>query len=359
MTPRPRNRKNQSLPPNLYFKNRGKHSYYHYKHPETGKFHAIGNDKNKAIAAANQLNSILIKPVDLVAEVLGENTLSDHIDWFYKSVIPSRDYARATLEIYEIRSRMLREHYGDHLLADITVKDISDLMEMLTPRPAQQLRQVATDIFKTAMGRGLIEVNPAEMTNKPVVRKSRKRLSQEQYDLIFKSAPRWLQNAMSIALYTIQRREDIVMMRFDNIKNGELYIIQEKTKKHDTGYLLIEIGEPLSRAISKCRDEIVSPYLIHRRPAKKISRKGCDHWTQISKEMVTRKFTEIVDSLDVFESTPKEQRPTFHEIRALGERMYKKAGLNPQKIGGWASEKMMRNYESCHDDILWVRTKSL
>lgn len=48
----------RTLPDNLYDnKSKGK-TYYRYKRPD-GKFKSLGSNKNKAIAAAKQLNQIL------------------------------------------------------------------------------------------------------------------------------------------------------------------------------------------------------------------------------------------------------------------------------------------------------------
>jgi integrase len=356
MTPRPRKRNYKGLPENLYALNVKGFTYYRYRHPVTGKMHLMGKDKAKAIAAAKQLNTMLMPESDLVAAIMGDETVNHHIKWFFAEIVPHREYADATIEIYKIRCRQIAETLGDRSISAVSVKDFSDLMAAYSARSAQQVRQVGVDLFKTAIGRGLIEHNPAEQTNKPVSKKVRRRMTEEQYQAIYSSAPAWLKNAMDLALYTLQRREDVTGMKWP--EGGELYVIQGKTKKHDTGYLKIAIGPKLKEIISRCRDDIVSPYLVHRRPEKKIQREGCDHWTQVTPEMVSRELKEVRDGLQEFAGIPMAQRPTFHEIRALGQRMYRNGGINPKELGGWASEKMAKNYDSGHDEIRWVEAKS-
>jgi len=51
-------------------------------------------------------------------------------------------------------------------------------------------------------------------------------------------------------------------------------------------------------------------------------------------------------------------RPTFHEIRALGIKQYKDSGIDPQELAGHSSKKMTNNYDSGHDEIRWVETKT-
>lgn len=351
MTPRPRKRANKALPLNLYQAKIKGRAYFSYKHPITGKVHGMGTNKAEAIEAAKQLNSILIKPSDLVSSILGSETLDRHIDWFKAEIIPTREYSAKTLEMYETKFRQLKEGLGNVNLEHIDVRDVSRVMESLTPRSAQQLRQVAVDLFSTAQGRGLIESNPAELTNKPVAKKQRKRLTKEQFDLVHEKAPLWLQNAMDLALITLQRREDITLMKFEDVREGYLYIVQGKTKKHDTGYLKIKVGTELDKLIKRCRDNVASPYLVHREPEKRVRREGM-HWTQIKPEMITRGFKLVSDKLGI-------KSTSFHEIRALGIKRYKDKGLEAQRLAGHSSEKMTKNYDSGHSDIRWIEAETL
>lgn len=352
MTPRPRKKKNAALPENLYSGKVKGCVYYSYKHPITKKLHGMGRDKVKAIEAAKQLNAILTPSHDLVSTVLGIETLEAHITWFEREIIPKREYANKTLELYNTKFKQLKNGLGAHTaLEQIGVKDIAELMETLTARSAQQLRQVASDLFATAQGRGLIEINPAELTNKPVAKKVRKRLTLEQFVLIKEHAPLWLQNAMDLSLITLQRREDVSLMRFDDVKDGALYVVQGKTKKYDTGYLKIDIGAELDALIKRCRDNIASPFLVHREPEKRLDREGM-HWTQVRPEMITRAFKKCCRKLGIDDTS-------FHEIRALGIKRYKDAGINPQSLAGHSSEKMTKNYDSGHGEIRWIETETL
>lgn len=359
MNARPRKPKNKALPPNLYEGKKAGYVFYRYKHPETGRFHGMGSNKADAIAAAKELNAMLIRPRDLVSQVMGAETVERHVFWFFEQLLPTRNYAKGTLQMYQVQARKLVAELGALTLEHVSVRDIAKILEGMAPRTGQQFRQVAIDIFKAAAGRGFIELNPAELALKPVATKSRKRLTLQQYNAILNAAPEWLRNAMRLALCTLQRRGDVSRMRFDQIRNGSMYVIQEKTKKHDTGYLRIEIGPTLAGIVADCRDDIASPYLIHRRPEKRIQRAGCDHWTQVTPEMISREFQSVRNSLPEFQGVPEEQRPTFHEIRALGIKQYKDKGEDPQTLAGHSTSKMTKNYDSGHADIRWMAVKSL
>ncbi|WP_148212633.1 tyrosine-type recombinase/integrase [Hahella chejuensis] len=189
--------------------------------------------------------------------------------------------------------------------------------------PREKLRETHCLLSLTAIRASplifFIQVFYAWRTASLIQEKTRKRLSLDEYLRIRFHSPAWMKNAMDLALLTLQRREDIVKMKFEDIKDGYLFVIQEETKKHDTGYLKIEIGQQLGELLKRCRSDIPSPYVIHRRPIRKKKRKGDYHWTQIGPEMVSRNFKSIRDSqVGMFDDYQDGEKPTFHEIRALG-----------------------------------------
>ncbi|MFC7296050.1 phage integrase Arm DNA-binding domain-containing protein [Marinobacter aromaticivorans] len=353
MSPRPRRPKNRALPPNLYSSNGGKS--YQYRHPVTGKFHGMGVSRAAAIAAAKELNAMLMPDNDLVGKVLGRVTVRQHAKWWLENIAPEREYKKSTLEMYQVQMRKLIAAMGDTAVEDVDVQDLAKLLEDHSARTANQIRQVAVDLFRVAVSRGLRPDNPAEATLKRREKKARQRLTQAQYDAIHARCPRWAQNAMDLALITLQRRGDVSRMRFDDVRDGRLFVVQEKTEKYDTGYLAIAVGPKLDKVIKRCRDDLASPYLVHRRPERKIKdRAGMDHWTQVKPQMITRAFAEARDESELFDGVPENERPTFHEIRALGIKNLKDKGVDPQKLAGHATAKMTSNYDSGHEEIRWV-----
>jgi integrase len=357
VSPRPRKPKNRALPQNLYPANGGKS--FMYRHPITGKRHGMGASKAQAIAAAKELNAMLIPDSDLVAKVLGRVTLNDHIDWFYVNVIPDRDYKAGTLGTYQAQMNKLRNSLGTSAVEDVSVQDLAELMEAQSARTANQFRQVATDLFRAAMSRGLRDDNPAQATLKRRERKARQRLAKAQFDSIRAVSKPWMRNAMDLALVTLQRRNDVAGLKFDDVRDGILYVVQGKTEKHDTGYLAITVGPALLSIIRRCRDDVMSPYMVHRKPQRKIKdREGMDHWTQVAPDMLTRTFATARDECGLFAGIDAAALPTFHEIRALGIKLYRDQGIEPQRLAGHSTAKMTSNYDSGHDEVRWVEVSA-
>jgi enterobacteria phage integrase len=109
--------------------------------------------------------------------------------------------------------------------------------------------------------------------------------------------------------------------------------------------------------IDRCRDDMLSPYLIHRKPDRQNNQnykaKEKKHYSQITVGYLTKTFASIRDKLDCFKNTPLEERPTFHEIRALGIKLYEDQGIDAQALAGHKSRVMTDKYKKGHE-ITWT-----
>ena len=77
-------------------------------------------------------------------------------------------------------------------------------------------------------------------------------------------------------------------------------------------------------------------------------RQGKEHWSQVKREMLSREFQKLRDRLKLYDHLKPEQRPTFHEIRALGGYLYEQAGSDPQALMGHTTASMTRHYTDRH-----------
>ncbi|NBA95550.1 tyrosine-type recombinase/integrase [Pseudomonas sp. R5(2019)] len=359
MVPRPRNKANKGLPINLYFDQR--RGTFRYRRPTDGKWFQFGADRGKAIDAAHQLNTTFLRGSDLVALVLDEKsvTLSSFLATYEQDILPPRELAKATLDLYTVRFKQMRATLGEHPLEQITIRMIAEFLEPLTARSSNQARAILIDVFNHAAAKGLCPDNPAANTIPKIEKKQRKRHTVEGLKAIRSKAPLWLQNAIDLALITAQRRGDILNMRFEDIKDGFLYVVQSKTEKaSDAGWLKIKITEQLNAALARCRDDILSPYLVHRRPERKKEREGKDHWTKVDERFLTRAFKDARDAAGCYSGWKEEEMPGFHEIRAMSLHLYKRAGKDGQRIAGHATENMTRNYQKDHAEVVWSEVEA-
>lgn len=349
---RHRKKANKTLPPNLY---EGVNEHFKYRRPDTGKWHSFGKDRTKAVAAAKQLNSMLMPGRDIVEKIMNNSTIFNaFLDQYEFKIMPERDLAEETIKYYKGKLVHIRKHLGEKPTDEISVKEVAEFLDKFPPKTSNKYRACLSLIFKYAVANGLCRDNPAEKTISRRTQKNRRRLTLEGYKAIYEKAPRWLKNAMDIGLQTLQRREDIINFKFSNIKKGFLYVIQSKTKKHgQSAYLRIKIESPLKEILDRCRDGMCSPYLIHRKPDRftdkmrnAISKK---HYTQVTPDYLTKSFTEIRDTLGMYKNIPRDERPTFHEIRSLGIKLYEEQGIDAQFLAGHKNRAMTDRYKEGHE----------
>lgn len=364
MAARPRTHK---IPiPNLYCKldKRTGKVYWQYKHPISGRFHSLGTDESEAKQVAAEANIVIaeqrtrqiLSVNDRLARMKGRRTDITVTEWLDKYI----GIQEERLKNNELKPnsflqkgkpvRLFREHCGLQHLKDISALDIAEITDAIKAeghnRMAQVVRMVLIDVFKEAQHAGHVApgYNPAQATKQPRNRITRQRLSFEEWSVIYKTAEQqqsYLQCGMLLALITGQRLGDICNMKFTDVWDDMLHIEQEKTGSRLAIPLDLKcevLGLTLRDVISKCRDAVVSKYLVHFRRTTSQANRG----DRVSSSCLTSTFKKARDKsgLEWKNGTP----PTFHEQRSLSERLYREQGLDTQKLLGHKSRKMTDKY---------------
>lgn len=355
MSPRRRKAGTEHLPDNLY--KRG--SSYRYRHPQTGQFFGMGQDEAMAIAAARKLNLKLKSKQDLIEAITGGVLMNEIIKRYADEYLPEKNIKASSRQQAEYRLNRISKDLGKWKASQYTIKALSEYLDdKFKGDPYIKYRGQLIDIEKWAISKGLLDDHVATKTlPKNNTTKKRRPLTLEQFYLIRANAPQWLKNAMDIALVTLQRRGDILKIKYTDHREGRLFVIQEKTEKHGVrAHLSIEVGEHLEKLINSTRsDNIASPFLIHTKPDKVRPSKEKEHWSQILPNHLTQKFGSIRDELEVFKKMPKAERPTFHEIRALGGALYLENGYSKEYVNllmGHTKMEMTDHYTDRH--IEWT-----
>lgn len=223
---------------------------------------------------------------------------------------------------------------------EVSVKDIAELLDDYKDRGqnrmAQIVRMVLLDVYKEAQHAGEVPpgFNPAQATKMPRNKVQRERLNLEEWKSIFDAAadmPRYIQNTMLLALVTGQRLGDIARMQFSDIWDGCLHIHQSKTGAKLAIPLSLRcdaLGLSLDDVISRCRDRILSKFVVHHHHTTSQAQRG----ESVADKTITSGFSNARDKsgLTWENGTP----PTFHEQRSLAERLYREQGINTQHLLG-------------------------
>ncbi|HAZ3621837.1 TPA: tyrosine-type recombinase/integrase [Escherichia coli] len=362
-----RPRKNNVSVPNLYplYSRKVNKVYWRYKHPITGKFHALGTNEAEAIAIATEANTRLAEQrtrqilaiSDRIATSKGKAiTTSTWLDRYQAIQDDRLKSGDIRLNTYKQKAKpvsLLRERAGMKLISSVDVRDIAQLLDEYIaagqPRMAQVVRSVLIDVFKEAQHYGEVPpgYNPALATKQPRRKITRQRLSLEEWQKIFDIADashRYMGNAMLLALVTGQRLGDISKMKFSDIWDDHLHVIQEKTGSKiaiPLSLRLNAINWNLRDVVARCRDYAVSPYLVHFFRSTSQAERGA----QVKSNTLTMNFSKARDlaGIDWGKGSPA----TFHEQRSLSERLYKEQGLDTQKLLGHKTQQQTDRY---HDD---------
>lgn len=362
-----RPRKNNVSVPNLYplYSRKVNKVYWRYKHPVTGKFHALGTNEAEAIAIATEANTRLAEQrtrqilaiSDRIATSKGKAiTTSTWLDRYQAIQDDRLKSGDIRLNTYKQKAKpvsLLRERAGMKLISAVDARDIAQLLDEYIaagrPRMAQVVRSVLIDVFKEAQHYGEVPpgYNPALATKQPRRKITRQRLSLEEWKKIFDIADathRYMGNAMLLALVTGQRLGDISRMKFSDIWDDHLHVIQEKTGSKiaiPLSLRLNAINWSLRDVVARCRDYAVSAYLVHFFRSTSQAERGA----QVKANTLTMNFSKARDlaRIDWGEGSPA----TFHEQRSLSERLYKEQGLDTQKLLGHKTQQQTDRY---HDD---------
>lgn len=362
-----RPRKNNIDIPNLYplFSRKANKVYWRYRHPVTGKYHALGDNEQEAREIAIEANSRLAEQrsrqilalSDRVAQIKGKDiTVSTWLDRYWKiqeERLSTGDIKPNTFKQKRKPVNLLRQKFAMKSLPDVDTRDIASLLDEYTdagqPRMGQVVRSVLIDVFKEAQHVGEVPpgYNPALATKQPRRKVTRQRLNLDEWQKIFDIADeqhRYMGNAMLLAVVTGQRLGDISTMKFSDIWDDHLHVIQEKTGSKLAIPLSLHcdaINISLRDVVARCRDYAVSQYLVHYFRATSMAQRGA----QVTGNTLTTNFSKARDKANI--NWGSGAPATFHEQRSLAERLYKSQGVNTQILLGHKTQSQTDRY---HDD---------
>jgi len=359
-----RPRKNNVDIPNLYplFSRKANKVYWRYRHPVTGKYHALGDNEQEAREIAIEANSRLAEQrsrqilalSDRVAQIKGKDiTVSTWLDRYWKiqeERLSTGDIKPNTFKQKRKPVDLLRQKFAMKTLHEVDARDIASLLDEYTgagqPRMGQVVRSVLIDVFKEAQHVGEVPpgYNPALATKQPRRKITRQRLNLEEWQKIFDIADkqhRYMGNAMLLAVVTGQRLGDISSMKFSDIWDDHLHVVQEKTGAKLALPLSLRcdaLNITLREVISRCRDYTVSSYLVHYFRSTSMALRGA----KVPGNTLTTNFSKARDKTDIDwrNGTPA----TFHEQRSLSERLYNNQGIDTMKLLGHRNRSQTDKY---------------
>lgn len=315
--------------------------YYSYQQPGTGKSFGIGKNFKIACAEVRTLNAEVERQkghVSLMNRVLGAvMTLSMWCDDYEKARLGGK---ANTVKAMQSQLRAIRlAPFANQNMAHIKPKEIADFVkECAATRGATMavsIRGRLEEVFREGIANGLIDQgkNPVEAITKPFAIVTRNRLSLDDFKHMLKKSREdkdrpWMTNLLELALVSGQRREDLGVMMFEQSKEGFLWVEQSKGQEGNKTHLKIPlslrldaIDTSLEDILRRCRDNVVSKYILHY--SKRISRAAPG--SKIGLTTLSEQFAILRDAviLDGNITVPEGKTPpSLHEVRSLAARLY-------------------------------------
>lgn len=382
MAARPRRRENRHLPDLLYFdKATGVYRFTLI----TGKRKSLGSDRAMAIAIAREYNNRMrpetsVSIDSLIREsggIQGEALpFAEHVDRIMARAIEDEKPSESTRDDWNNDATRVKEFFDKIPACDIELEHVNSyIKEYHADASANvQNRKVSflKKLFSYAVDESLMLDNPATRKKmRRIEEKKRQRLSFDNFMAIRRAAAPWLRTAMDLALQTTHARLEVSRIRYSirepkngvcgcvwldqplNGIHGTLYIHRQKVQKKEASHVAIPIGDELKRIIDGSRDNVASPYVVHRIPERNVKRsKEVAHPTQVAPDYLSRSFSKLRDQLGLSDHLEMEERPTFHEIRALAAHLFDNQGIDPQGRMAHSDAKSTKIYTQNHID--WV-----
>lgn len=218
---------------------------------------------------------------------------------------------------YDKTLDLIERELGDQPYALTTYKMVKAIRDELasTPRKAHKLKQMVSRLYSWAAEDDLVEptLNPAIRIKRLKVRaKAIAPWSEEEIALFLAKCPGFLKTPILLALYTGQRREDVVRMTWDDYQGAFIRVRQSKT------------GEPLDIAChTDLRKHLASARTSFGGP---IAR------TQLGRPFTANSLSQAVRRVvNSIEGMPRDR--SLHGLRYAAAARLEEAGVTPADIG--------------------------
>lgn len=215
--------------------------------------------------------------------------------------------------------------FSGRLLDTITKAEMSGIVDSLPPGNAHIFLSRTRALFGYARSLDQMTGDPCAGLTTPATGEYRP-WTQAEVDAFLKGSSDTVGMAVKLAYYTGQRMSDVLSMRWDDIQNGGVNVVQMKTKAP----LHIPLHPKLKTALRKHAKDSKSDYIISMRNGK-----------PYAPEDFRKRFRDAREKLGL----PDDM--VFHGIRKLMAVNLADAGASTQEImavGGWKTSRQVDHY---------------
>lgn len=278
-------------------------------------------------------------------------TISSWMDSYESIVLGHVDYKQQTIRNRRAIFKHIRYLWGTVALDKLRPFEINaSLKDMRATHPSTSQRILAElrQVYQEAIANNYVENNPAMHVKNFRIRVQRKRLSYLNWKRMYFYAKRehpqrWVRILLLLGVLTGQRRADLAKLKYSDVKDGYLYIEQQKHAGKGYG---ARIALPLNLrmdALNLTLGDVIERSKTYGVMGDYMLRKENGEPLELSSMSI--RFMECIKAVtDKSDFLPGE-RPSLHELRSLSARMYQKQGLDTQTLLGHKHAEMTAVYE--------------
>lgn len=272
-----------------------------------------------------------------MSEELGKRSIND---WLveYTKIVKSYNITGKTFSNRNSSIRWISEKLGSKCIGSIKPYEIAIELKLeysVHQAKAKRLLIEIKNMFTEAIIYGWINTNPAIYLKAQPVNIQRQRMTLEEWQLMYEYSKRycakWVPILLLLALLTGQRRADLGTFKFTDIKDGNLYLQQQKTGTKLAIPLRIKL-DVIDTSLQDIVEQAKSYYVY----GETIIRKH--NGSSLSLASLSSVFHNIVVELDLGKNI------TLHECRSLSERLYREQGINTRLLLGHKHQSMTDMY---------------
>jgi enterobacteria phage integrase len=257
----------------------------------------------------------------------------------YDDIISSRHISAKTLRNKRGCVAHLVKSMGHHSMKSIRPIHVAAcckaIWESGRQNQSQRVLLEAVDIFNEAILAGVIDSNPATFIKRLPAPVKRKRLSFAEFETMLSASIGWQRCLLLLAITTGQRRADLHKMRFDDVKDGHVYIEQQKTGARiaiPVDLRLDVLSMSISDVIVECMKYApIGDYMLRKNNGDQFGIQS------LSYSFYRLYFRTHGRSIDI-------ETPTLHECRSLSERLYRVQGIDTKTLLGHKRQQMTDMY---------------
>jgi len=264
-----------------------------------------------------------------------DRPLSDWLDVHEQQIMES-GYKQQTVKNRLGSLKHIRRLWGASGIRSLKAHEISATLraEFLPDRSstAQRVLGELRLAYSEAIANDWCDVSPAQHVKMPKHRVKRKRLPFEVWQRmreLSRALPRWVEAMLLLGIVTGQRRADLARMKFSDVVDGHLQVIQQKEAGKGYGarvaipldLRLDAIGLTVGGVIEYCRSI--------GKPGDTLLRTAGGRSIQLTS--LSTRFAECIRSVLGEDAHAESEWPSLHEVRSLAARTYVSQGMD-QKV---------------------------